>query len=347
MATQLKKTVKPSGGDYTSLEACMNANEQNLVTADKYFDVEIDGTWSSPDSRCIIYNYTTDATRYINVYTTSAARHNGIYSSSKYEITNTSELEGAIKVKSNYVRISGIQASQSTIGTTTYMLSCIGVADGGDYLLVSNCICKLTSAGRIMAGITLGAGGGAINNIIYNTNTAAKTNIKGISITTGESGAVLYNNTVYGCDVGISSSNQTIANATNNICTTNAVDFSSNWGYTASADNISTDATSPNNEWDSITLANIKFVSTTAGSEDFHLQVGSAAIDVGTDLSASFTDDIDGETRPTGANTWDIGADEYIAVVPAAPSSDGAFGSGRFNRGRFGTNAFGKPRFKT
>jgi len=29
MAEFLKKTVKPSGGDYTSLEACMNANEQD------------------------------------------------------------------------------------------------------------------------------------------------------------------------------------------------------------------------------------------------------------------------------------------------------------------------------
>ena len=42
MATRLYKTVKPSGGDYASLEACLNANEKNLVTADQYFDVEID-----------------------------------------------------------------------------------------------------------------------------------------------------------------------------------------------------------------------------------------------------------------------------------------------------------------
>ena len=53
MATQLLKTVKPSGGDYTSLEACMNANEQDLTAADKYFDVE----WESSNTRIIIrYN---------------------------------------------------------------------------------------------------------------------------------------------------------------------------------------------------------------------------------------------------------------------------------------------------
>src|SRR3990167_4525241 len=83
--TQLKKTVMPSGGDYTSLEACMNANEQNLVTADQYFDVEIDGTWSSADTTAVtIENYTTDATHYINIYTTSAARHTGKASGNRY-----------------------------------------------------------------------------------------------------------------------------------------------------------------------------------------------------------------------------------------------------------------------
>jgi hypothetical protein len=55
------------------------------------------------------------------------------------------------------------------------------------------------------------------------------------------------------------------------------------------------------------------FISIVASSEDLHLESsGHNALDNGTDLSASFTDDIDGETRPTGANTWDIGADEVL-----------------------------------
>ena len=41
----------------------------------------------------------------------------------------------------------------------------------------------------------------------------------------------------------------------------------------------------------------------------------------GLDLSSSFTNDIDDEIRPTGANTWDIGADEYVAAVNQAPSA--------------------------
>lgn len=53
---------------------------------------------------------------------------------------------------------------------------------------------------------------------------------------------------------------------------------------------------------------------TFAGTGDYHLASGdSAAIDQGTDLSTTFTVDIDNVTRPTGAGTWDIGADEYVA----------------------------------
>jgi hypothetical protein len=55
-----------------------------------------------------------------------------------------------------------------------------------------------------------------------------------------------------------------------------------------------------------------QWVNLGVGTEDLHLKEGSDAIDVGTDLSATFTDDIDGVTR---SGTWDIGADEYVAAV--------------------------------
>ena len=54
------------------------------------------------------------------------------------------------------------------------------------------------------------------------------------------------------------------------------------------------------------------FINITPGSEDFHIGALSSLKDAGTDLSGTFTTDIDGETR-TG--TWDIGVDEIVAVV--------------------------------
>jgi len=115
MATQLKKVVAPSGGDYTSLEACMNANEQNLVAADKYFDVEISGSWSSADTMVVaIHNYTTDATRYINIYTTGSARHAGKWnvSSTYYRLVPTTTTQDAdVMLSVDFIKIDGIQVN--------------------------------------------------------------------------------------------------------------------------------------------------------------------------------------------------------------------------------------------
>ena len=59
----------------------------------------------------------------------------------------------------------------------------------------------------------------------------------------------------------------------------------------------------------------VNFVSTVVGSEDLHLQGSSFAIDKGAELGAVFIVDVDAQSRPQGANTWDIGADEFAATT--------------------------------
>lgn len=76
---------------------------------------------------------------------------------------------------------------------------------------------------------------------------------------------------------------------------------------------ISDDSTSDNflgsnNLVDKVATDN--YTNVTGGSEDLHLKAGADCIDVGQDLSGTFTDDIDGVTRD---GTWDVGADEYVA----------------------------------
>ena len=69
----------------------------------------------------------------------------------------------------------------------------------------------------------------------------------------------------------------------------------------------------------------LQFVNNTAGDEanwDFHLIAGSDAIDAGTDLSGSFTGDIDGDTRPISTQ-WEIGADETNAPAGAGDTISG------------------------
>ena len=50
MAALLKHTVMPAGGDYTSLDACIDhlvATHPGFVAADVYGEVEISGDWSA------------------------------------------------------------------------------------------------------------------------------------------------------------------------------------------------------------------------------------------------------------------------------------------------------------
>ncbi len=54
-----------------------------------------------------------------------------------------------------------------------------------------------------------------------------------------------------------------------------------------------------------------QFVDHLGAPPNFHLKATADAIDIGSDLSASFCCDIDGALRPTGVG-WDIGADEFV-----------------------------------
>jgi hypothetical protein len=63
------------------------------------------------------------------------------------------------------------------------------------------------------------------------------------------------------------------------------------------------------------TLAQIAFVSTTAGSEDLHITADSVCVDAGTDLGTTggTQTDINGRDRDSNGDTWDIGAHEFVA----------------------------------
>ena len=62
------------------------------------------------------------------------------------------------------------------------------------------------------------------------------------------------------------------------------------------------------------TLAQIAFVSTTAGSEDLHITEDSVCVDAGTDLGTTggTQTDINGRDRDAQGDTWDIGAHEFV-----------------------------------
>ncbi len=160
-----------------------------------------------------------------------------------------------------------------------------------------------------------GANVDAYNNIVY---AGAMTGIRiGTTLTTGT--VRIFNNTVYGnTGAGITGSGGTRASLRNNISHSNGgVEFSVSGLNAASSHNLASDATGTTHSpagggINSVGLPAMLFVSTTAGSEDLHIQPGSAAANVGTDLSSVVYADIDGGAR---VNPWDIGADDIQATT--------------------------------
>ena len=71
-------------------------------------------------------------------------------------------------------------------------------------------------------------------------------------------------------------------------------------------------------------LAEIDFVSTSAGSEDLHLDTSSVCLEAGTDLGTTggVNIDIDGTDRNASEVSWDIGADQRST---ASAASNAAF----------------------
>ncbi|MEA1998055.1 MAG: hypothetical protein U9N61_01835, partial [Euryarchaeota archaeon] len=153
------------------------------------------------------------------------------------------------------------------------------------------------------------------NSIFYDIgNVAGEGAIRYRDPTSGHN-HLIANNTIINCYEGITQDDDT-TNATD-IVKNNLIQNSSNkdfrddgGGFGTTSKNISEDATSPDAAYQS---KEVIFVD--EANDDYHLaSTDIQAKDAGEDLSATFTDDIDGNTRAAGTD-WDIGADERTSTA--------------------------------
>ena len=309
MATELKKTVKPSGGDYTSLEACMNANEQNLVAGDKYFNVEIDGDWTAaPDTtNVLVHNYTVDATRNIRIYAVGTAKHNGTpYKATAYVLRGAADTGTAFRTSStaqHYLRVSDFVIdcqNQAKCAIDEYY-----AATDARFIRMVLCNSSHATATLLFNPDSVSI---AINCILFNVT-------RGIRCSNG--GSFAYNCTVLGGNtptLGI-----LYVTAINCYVGGFAAEcfylLKAGSDYCVSSDN-SADDECAHYALGKSTYADY-FVNVGGGTEDYHLKDTSANLWglAGSDLSAIFTDDIDGVARTV---PWDVGADEYVGGAPPA-----------------------------
>jgi hypothetical protein len=315
MATEVIKTVKPSGGDYTSLSAWEAGEQGNLSRGGG--EIAVAECYSMQDTTAVIIDgWTTYSDRYIKIYTPSSERHPGYYDTSKYRLESA---DTVLDIRENYVRVHGLQIKMTTTGNKGAILLTGQSSDNRIEIAYNIITAAISGGGGTGKGIwvyeTTAAWTNAYiwDNIVYdifNTTYPNSTAQEGIYNQYGT--VYAYNNTVYKAAVGYRNGPYTFY-STNNLAdcyaqNSNYTDFSGT--FTSSDYNASTDTTAPG----ASSQTGIDPAYVDEDGDDFHLASSDTACrdngasDPGSGL---FSDDIDGDTR---SGSWDIGADEYVTA---------------------------------
>lgn len=310
---------------YTSLSTWASGRQGDLLARNAieralpYYD----GSPGTTSVFTINTGWTTDVDHYGEIYVPLSERHHGVWDDNKYRVELSDSTYG-IDLMKNF-RVDGLQIRASNSSIASVNRRGISIAATGVH--ISNCIIQGTSSVALSSsakfyGINLYGGGGGNkiwNNIIYGfTSGSSDANDSfrsGINFSTTGSGTAsyVYNNTLYGNNVGIYGDVSMPLNPKNNISYNNFKDYAYDApaGFTNTSNNISKDATSPDAALRNKTVA---FVD--EANKNFHLHSNDlAAKNAGVDLSADadlpVAMDIDGNTR---SGTWDVGADDAGAT---------------------------------
>jgi len=332
--TETVKVVDPGGGtgyDYLSLNA-WEGQDLNLVTANIIEIAKCRSTGGVADEmtgeivNVTIAGWTTDADHYIKIWTDPAEgyRHNGKWDTSKYRLIGSIQYNGVLVITEEYVRVEGLQIENTAIKTWKPDGIVVNVAETlSSNIRISHNIIKASGTGVADTqayGYKSSAGSGGLNqyfwnNIIYDWGTGWTT-----GYTTLASNIIFYNNTVidsavYGIE--FNPGNNTNTRLINTLIQGSATNY---YLVTVrySSNNISEDSTSINADFRNKI---VNFVD--EANDDFHLSaLDKGAVNQGKNLSndgnLAFTDDIDGQTRPSGSGLnqlWDIGADQTLSAT--------------------------------
>lgn len=190
------------------------------------------------------------------------------------------------------------------------------IGSGSENVTVMNCfIYDVVGGNDVVYGIRAAGGASAHCNLLNNTvykvdNNGIYSNNHSYGMQTpSTSGTKKMENNIIMSVGGSSPGNHYCQSDTNSLC-----DY--NFGSDSTIEGT--------NSLASKTLANVDFISTTAGAEDLRLDSSSQAIDEGVDLVTTPTNvniDIAGRDRDAGGDTWDIGAHEYVAAGGATPNA--------------------------
>ena len=263
--------------------------------------------------------------------------------------------QGIIRINIDNMTVEWLDISFDSLDSTNSNKAIVLAGTNDDNIIRNNLIHDKNgnpgSTGPIMIHtIAAGASSDTLsiqNNIIYNLVETSNDTAQGINTNQWSGTANIYNNTIYNVDAqgtskqtwGIVYGNaaSAVVNIKNNIVSKMVADGAGtnerayqkfNASSTENASNNLSDDTTTTAAYkapgsDSLqdqTLAQIAFVSTTAGSEDLHIQSGSVCAEAGVDLGTTneVNIDINGRDRDAEGDTWDIGAHQVSEAAADA-----------------------------
>jgi co-chaperonin GroES (HSP10) len=306
----------------SNTSAGFEVNDQWRVDGSNYFTITNTGdsaialatcrstSGTADTSRLTIEGWTTSASNYIKVWTDPSEnhRHPGKWDDRKFRMTSTDS--DTVQIYEEYVTVEGLQMFLSVSSGWSDAIY-VDVADGADVNVNNNIIkANFTSTGYGYGIRPSFAGAGSrelsiFNNVIYDFSNAGN----GAGIFHNGDGFITYcyNNTIFNSYQGFYQNTGTII-AKNNIAQNCTDGFTP--GFDASSDYNISDLASDAPGSNSKNSTTVTFVD--EDNKDFHLDSSdTAALNAGVDLSSDpsldFTDDVDGTSR---GGAWDIGADE-------------------------------------
>jgi hypothetical protein len=316
-------TVKASGGDYLSLNDALAGEKianPNLVSMGGILTIECYASVGADVAADTGSGWTTNSSNYIHIIAPAAERHDGKWNTSRYriEMSGNSASVGAFTNRAEYTRLTGIQIKRTSDGSSNALY---GVYALEDPLLIDKCIIwvSVNHGSCVTRGLKLNSSTTTTRNTVVFENGS----FKGASDHYGIEGSsapshTLENVTCDGFEYNFISGSATVV-LKNCVAQTSGASGGAAGGYfypscttTGSTHNLS----DKSDAIGTVTYQTKTVTFVDAANGDFHLAAGDTeAKNNGTDLSGTFTDDIDGVTR---SGTWDLGADEYVASGGAA-----------------------------
>ena len=294
------KVIDPNSGtgyDYTCLFDWEAAQQADIDTSNTQAVAKCRCTGGTADTTILtIDGWTTSSSDFIKIWTdtTETYRHNGTFQTGNhYRFVHTNTC--AINVVEDFVRIDGIAFNKTTGSSADDPSVYSNSGTSTSSLEVTNCVFKCSATetvGNYSSAIQQGwnkTGTALIRNcIIYGWQFSSSTKTAAIWCEGGT--WTVQNVTIVNSYIGLGNTSGTLT--TTNVGMSNVTTATS--GTIGQTTNSTTTPTFLN-----------------AAADDFHLDPTDVTwYDAGTNLSGTFTTDIDLQTRVT----WDIGADEYIAT---------------------------------